>query len=218
MSIFQESIYNIVLAVQNTGIAHMVAGMPWTNVTAAARDQMLELLLQYELINGSMPELLSADIASVFQPHSLGHHVGLDVHDPVPGGLGRCRPSEDPSQPLVCPGRVLNTPPSRMTVVGPKPHYVSPLPQGVLEAGMVLTCEPGIYLNSAYLEEVAKTDKARFLNMPLIHKYMAEGLGGVRIEDMVVVQPDGKPPLVLSENIPRFPQTIAAWISGGKDE
>ena len=65
---------------------------------------------------------------------------------------------------------------------------------GVLEAGMILTVEPGLYIQSD--DEL----------------FPAEYRGiGIRIEDDVLVTADGC--INLSENIPHHPDEIEAWMA-----
>lgn len=64
---------------------------------------------------------------------------------------------------------------------------------GILEAGMVFTIEPGLYFQSDDL------------TVP----FEFRGIG-VRIEDDIVVTEDGA--VSLSSNIPRTPDAVEAWV------
>ena len=101
------SIYDIVLGAQNYALKNIKAGMTCHEVDSLARE--------YIASNGYANEF----------GHSLGHGVGINVHE-VP------RVSKDSPQ--------------------------------ILEENMVISVEPGIYIS---------------------------GLGGVRIEDLVIVKKDG---------------------------
>ncbi len=103
----QKKVYNAVKAAQQAGLDFMCAGVLAKDADAAARSV-----------------IASAGYAEFFR-HSLGHGVGLCVHE-LPN--------------------------------------LSPKSEIVLEENMVVTCEPGIYI---------------------------EGFGGVRIEDMVCIKKDG---------------------------
>lgn len=57
-----------------------------------------------------------------------------------------------------------------------------------LEPGMVVTVEPGVYFNQLMLDQFIGTE-SKFLNYDIVFKYFE--VGGVRIEDDVVVTADG---------------------------
>lgn len=103
----QKEIYRIVLEAQLATLAKLKAGMTGKEVDSVARDI-----------------IAAAGYGECFG-HSLGHSVGLEIHE-MPVSSQKC--------------------------------------SDVLEAGMLMTVEPGIYV---------------------------EGFGGVRIEDMVIVTEDG---------------------------
>jgi Xaa-Pro dipeptidase len=111
-------------------------------------------------VNGD--EALDAGLTSVFFPHGIGHLLGLQVHD-VGGVMGdlkggvRERPAGHPYLRL-----------TRM-----------------LEPGVVVTVEPGIYFIDSLL--TAAHDDAK--RAPLIDWVVVDELrpfGGIRIEDNVV--------------------------------
>lgn len=99
--------YNAVVHAQEAAVAAARAGLSCRELDSVARDI-----------------LAAADLAELFV-HSLGHGVGLEVH-------------EAPT--------------------------VSQRSESILEAGMVVTIEPGVYV---------------------------PGRGGIRIEDTVIIHPDG---------------------------
>ncbi len=101
------AIHRIVLGAQEYALANIKAGMTGREADLLARE--------YITANGYGQEF----------SHSLGHGIGVEVH-------------ESP--------------------------YLSPRSEDILEEGMVFSIEPGIYV---------------------------DGLGGVRIEDLVVVKKDG---------------------------
>lgn len=71
----------------------------------------------------------------------------------------------------------------------------------ILEPGMVVTVEPGIYFISSLLEPAfADPQKSKFLNEAKIREYW--DFGGVRIEDNVVITDDG------IENLTNCPRTV----------
>mmetsp|Transcript_6581 Transcript_6581/g.8355 ORF Transcript_6581/g.8355 Transcript_6581/m.8355 type:complete len:136 (-) Transcript_6581:83-490(-) len=108
-------------------------------------------------------------------PHGLGHFMGLDTHDV--GG----RPKNHPKQTL--------------------PGFSSLRCCVELRAGMVLTVEPGVYFND-YSIDSALNDPAMsiYINSEILERF--RGMGGVRIEDDVVVTRTGM------VNLTQCPRTV----------
>ena len=85
-----------------------------------AERVVLEELKKEGLLNDyDIDEMLAKRIASIFFPHGLGHFLGIDTHDVggYPDGIERIQ----------------------------KPGLKSLRTARVLEKGMVLTIEPGVY-------------------------------------------------------------------------
>jgi len=62
----------------------------------------------------------------------------------------------------------------------------------VLQENMVLTVEPGIYFNRAFVEIGEKNaKKSPFLNLPKIHDVLNVNIGGVRHENVLLVTKTG---------------------------
>lgn len=81
---------------------------------------MLKGLRDINLLQGDVDEMYEAGLAAIFQPHGLGHLLGIDVHD-VGGYL-----EGYPHRPV-------------------KPGIKNLRTARNLEAGMALTIEPGCY-------------------------------------------------------------------------
>jgi len=77
----QRLVYNIVLRTQADVVAQVRAGVTWTTLNTVARDSLTRYLLEAGLIQGTIAELTSNTVYSIFYPHGVGHSVGLDVHD-----------------------------------------------------------------------------------------------------------------------------------------
>jgi Xaa-Pro dipeptidase len=95
----------------------------------------------------------------VFFPHGIGHFLGIQVHD-VAG-----KPVPSPAE----------APFLRLT--------------RTLEAGMVVTIEPGLYFIPSLLEPLLAGPLAQHINTVILDEL--RGCGGVRLEDNVLVTETG---------------------------
>jgi Xaa-Pro aminopeptidase len=101
----------------------------------------------------------------------LGHMMGLDVHDME--GIGEQYVGYDPGV-------------QRSTQFGLKSLRMA----RVLEPGMVMTVEPGIYMIPTLMDKWrAEKRFMDFLNYDTIEKFRS--FGGIRVEDDVVVTEAG---------------------------
>lgn len=132
-------------------------------------------MLEHGFLKGSVKEMMENHIGPIFMPHGLGHFMGLETHDVGGYPEGTKRPTEPGFRNLRC-GRIL-------------------------EAGMVITVEPGLYFIKHCIETAKKNpNQAKFLNFEKIKEF--EDFGGVRIEDDVIVTPNG------AENMTTAPRTV----------
>ena len=172
----QKTIYDAVLAANRAVQAAMKPGTHWPDMHRLAERVIAERLRDAGLIRGELEELLHAHIPALFMPHGLGHLMGLDVHDVggYPEGTSR-----------------INEPGIRSLRCGRK-----------LEAGMVITVEPGIYFIDAVLRPaLADGSTSRYLVAEKLEHFRR--FGGVRIEDDVLVTVQG------SENFTQVPRQTA---------
>jgi len=171
----QAEIYNVVLASQQAVLDTMKPGVLWPDMHRLAYKVICEELKKIGLLKGDVHEMLKNHIAALFMPHGLGHFLGIDTHDPggYPPGIER----------IMEPG-------------------IKSLRSGrILESGMVITVEPGIYFIEHLLEPAFKDPvKSQFLNVDKLKNYMK--FGGIRIEDDVIVTETG------IENMTTAPRTI----------
>ncbi|OJJ50448.1 hypothetical protein ASPZODRAFT_57249 [Penicilliopsis zonata CBS 506.65] len=168
-----RSIYEIVLQMQVECIEMLKAGVQWEEVHSLAHRIAIRGLLKLGILRGTEDELFEKRVSVAFFPHGLGHYLGMDTHDT--GG----NPNYDDKDSMFRYLRV----------------------RGRLPAGSVVTVEPGIYFCRFII--------APFLESPELNKYIdAEVLehywsvGGVRIEDNVLVTNDGY------DNLTTAPKTI----------
>lgn len=161
----QVAIYEAVLAANDAVQKAAKDGVFWTDMHILANRVLLEKLVQIGLVRGSIDDMMAAGINGVFQPHGLGHLIGLDVHD-VGGYLDTCPPR--PTAPGTTSLRFARR----------------------LLAGMYVTIEPGCYFIDHLLDEaLADPVKSGFLVREVVQRF--RGFGGVRIEDDVLVTKDG---------------------------
>lgn len=171
----QRAIFNAVAAAQKAVMEAMRPGVRWADMHKLAERVILQHLLALGLLhNGTVEEMERAFLGSVFMPHGLGHLMGKNVHDVggYPCGVER------PKEPGVCYLRTARS----------------------LEAGMVITVEPGVYFNDPTLDKALRNpDQARFINLDVLARF--RGFGGVRLEDDVLVTETG------ADNLTILPMT-----------
>lgn len=77
----QKLIYEAVLKA-NLAIADAAKpGVSWKDMHLLAIKVLLEELKVGGLVKGDVQEMIKAGVGAIFQPHGLGHLLGLDVHD-----------------------------------------------------------------------------------------------------------------------------------------
>lgn len=116
----QKLIYEAVLRARDAVLSAAKPGVFWTDMHLLANREMLMALKNGGLLIGDVDGMIAVGLNEIFQPHGLGHLLGLDVHD-VGGYL---------------PGH-----PQRST----KPGLRKLRTARQLLAGMVITVEPGCY-------------------------------------------------------------------------
>lgn len=187
----QREIYELVLKAQEAAIKEMQPGKPLYSGHPKATSVIARGLYDLGLLT---------DTASVWQKefytiYQINHYLGLGVHDPGDYGL---------------PGAFIRDLIAVDTAIG-RP----------LEAGMVLTVEPGIYLRENGLAQLSETFGGRVSDeeiseftdrvSPVYEKYVNIG---VRIEDDVLITKAGN--IVLSKGIPKDPDEIEKIMSRNK--
>lgn len=70
----QKTIYNIVYQAQEEAFKRCREGVSWQELNQVARDVVTEGLVRLGIA-------ATKEEANKYYPHSLGHHIGLDVHD-----------------------------------------------------------------------------------------------------------------------------------------
>uniref|UniRef100_A0A5G2QM19 Xaa-Pro dipeptidase n=1 Tax=Sus scrofa TaxID=9823 RepID=A0A5G2QM19_PIG len=180
----QKAIYEAVLRSCRAVMNSMKPGVWWPDMHRLADRVHLEELTRIGILTGSVDAMVQVHLGAVFMPHGLGHFLGIDVHDVggYPEGVERI---DEPGL------RSLRT----------ARH---------LQAGMVLTVEPGIYFIDHLLDEaLADPARACFFNCEVLQRF--RGFGGVRIEEDVVVTNSG---MELLTCVPRTVEEIEACMAG----
>lgn len=131
----QKLIYNAVLKARDAVIATAKPGVAWTDMHLLANRVMLTSLKEGGLLVGDVEEMVRAGLNEVFQPHGLGHLLGLDVHDV---------------------GGYLTGHPERSKQAGVRKLRTA----RTLLAGMVLTIEPGCYFIDCVSVEIINASKS----------------------------------------------------------
>ncbi|MCK9515769.1 MAG: aminopeptidase P N-terminal domain-containing protein [Ottowia sp.] len=172
----QRTLYELVLEAQKQAVAATRAGARFDDPHDAAVRVLTQGMLDLGLLDsnrvGSVDEAVAQRAYARFYMHRTSHWMGMDVHDcgsyVEPSERDQITEQRDPLS-----GKQVQKRPSR-----------------ILQPGMVLTIEPGIYVRPT--EGVPE----EFWNI------------GIRIEDDAVVTPDGCE--LLTRDVPVAPDEIEA--------
>jgi len=144
-------------------------GVHWDVLHLHAHKVLIDGFLKLGIFKGDPEAILQTGVTLSFFPHGLGHSLGLDVHD----SLQYLRTTQtDSSETRSVPEKLF--------------RYLRI--RQVLEENMVLTVEPGCYFPPQLMEEHGAW-KSEFVDKEKLKEYCE--VGGVRIEDVVVVR-DGQ--------------------------
>ncbi|RKP31777.1 hypothetical protein METBISCDRAFT_13406 [Metschnikowia bicuspidata] len=156
-------IYNIVLKMQKLAMAMIRPGALWDAIHLETHRVLIREFVKLGIFKDCGEDtIFELNISVGFFPHGLGHLLGMDTHD-----------------------------------VGGRPNYEDPDPKlrylrlrRPLQAGMVLTDEPGVYFSPFLLKEILKDPKKlQYINTEVLDKYYY--VGGVRIEDDLLITEAG---------------------------
>ncbi|WP_136067692.1 Xaa-Pro dipeptidase [Modicisalibacter radicis] len=142
-------------------IAELRPGLDYVALHERMHLELGRLLSEQALIECSSEAAVERGITRAFCPHGLGHSLGLQVHDVA----GRC---DSRGEPLPAPER---DPALRLT--------------RTLEAGMVVTMEPGFYIIPMLLEPLQAEPAGRDIDWAGVARLAPHG--GIRIEDNIVI-------------------------------
>lgn len=181
-----RDIYETVRDMQNQVMEKIKPGASWESLHILSHKVLIKNLRRLGIFKKefSEEEIYKRRASCGFYPHGLGHLLGLDVHD-----------------------------------VGGKPNYEDADPyfkylrlRRQLEENMVVTNEPGCYFNVFLIKEFLDKfpERAEVVDMQVLKKYMY--IGGVRIEDDILVTANGYENL---NKITSDPDEIEKIVSNG---
>jgi Xaa-Pro dipeptidase len=148
-------------AAQRELCGEIVAGRDYREVHLSAHRILGDVMQRVGLIKLPGQAALEAGVTSVFFPHGIGHLLGLQVHD-VGGVMGDVQGRERQR---------------------PEGHPYLRLTR-MLEPGVVVTVEPGIYLIHSLLAAAQADARRAHIDWAVVEEL--KPFGGVRIEDNVV--------------------------------
>ena len=162
-----QAMVDAVDAAQQAMCAQVRAGFDYKRLHLDAHLALGSILRDFGLVRISPEAALDSGVSSAFFPHGIGHGIGLQVHE-VAGFA-----ASDAGG----------------TIPKPDGHPYLRLTR-VLEPGMAVTIEPGIYFIDMLLEKIKADGHADAVDWKRVDAFRP--FGGIRIEDDVVCT-DGAP-------------------------
>ncbi|MEO0407537.1 MAG: aminopeptidase P family protein [Cyanobacteria bacterium P01_A01_bin.135] len=186
----QRDIYEVVLAAHDAAIAALAPGVEYRDIHWRACRTLTEGLVALGILTGKVDDLLEQDAHALFFPHGVGHLLGLDVHDMEDlGDVAGYAPGRRRSDRFGLGYLRLDRP---------------------LQAGMVVTIEPGFYQVPAILNDPQRRSRYQeMVNWPKLSQ-LAD-VRGIRIEDDVLITAAG--PEVLTAELPTQATAIEALVA-----
>ncbi len=168
----QKDLYNIVLNAHNAAVEALRPGVFYKDVHLLACEKLVDGLSAVGLMKGNAKEAVAAGAHAMFFQCGLGHMLGLDTHD-----------MEDLGEEYVG---------YTNTFKKSKEFGLKSLRLGrQLEAGFVLTVEPGIYIIPELIDMWKAGNKhTEFINYDVLETY--RDFGGIRIEEDFLITETGK--------------------------
>lgn len=146
--------------VQRDCCARVRPGQSYPELHLHAHHALAGILREQGFIRMSAESAVESGVSSTFFPHGLGHYIGLQVHD-----IGGFQAAE-----------------SGGSLPKPEGHPYLRLTR-LLDAGQVMTIEPGLYFIDMLLAELKRKPQARDIDWEKVDRFRK--YGGVRIEDDV---------------------------------
>ncbi|HEY9883845.1 MAG TPA: aminopeptidase P family protein [Thermosynechococcaceae cyanobacterium] len=166
----QRAIYDVVLAAHDACIAAISPGVEYRELHLLAAQTIAAGLVDLGILRGQVDDLVEQDAHALFFPHGVGHLLGLDVHDME--DLGDLAGYET--------GRVRS---DRFGL-----NYLRL--DRPLQAGMVVTIEPGFYQVPAILQDPERRSRYQAV-VDWNRLAQFADVRGIRIEDDVLLTATG---------------------------
>ncbi len=187
----QKDIYDVVLAAHDACIAQIQPGVEYADIHRTACTTIAQGLVDLGILHGQVADLVDLDAHALFFVHGVGHLLGLDVHDMEDlGDLAGYAPGRQRSDRFGLKYLRLNRP---------------------LQAGMLVTIEPGFYQVPALLNDPERRSAYQsVVNWDRLAQFA--DVRGIRIEDDVLVTESGSE--VLTAALPTNAAAIEQQMQG----
>ncbi|MBE7382970.1 MAG: aminopeptidase P family protein [Leptolyngbya sp. SIO1E4] len=189
----QRPLYEVVLAAHDACIAAARPGVEYRDLHLLACRTLAAGLVDLGILKGQPDSLIAQDAHALFFPHGVGHLLGLDVHDMEDlGDLAGYAPGRQRSDRFGLAFLRLDRP---------------------LQAGMVVTIEPGFYQVPAILGDPARRERYdSVVNWERLAEF--QDVRGIRIEDDVLITASGCE--VLTAALPSQPDEVEAAVNSAE--
>jgi Xaa-Pro aminopeptidase len=168
----QKELYNVVLNSMDYAISMLKPGVRYKDIHLAACQKLVQGLTDVGIMKGDAAEAVEAGAHTMFFQCGLGHMLGMDTHD-----------MEDLGEQYVGYTDALK---KETSIFGLKSLRLG----RELEAGFVLTVEPGIYIIPELIDRWQSENKYdEFINYDVLNTY--RDFGGIRIEDNFLITDTG---------------------------
>lgn len=166
-------------AAQRGLAAQIIAGRDYREVHLSAHRALGDVLKRTGITKVPGEAAVDLRLTGVFFPHGIGHLLGLQVHD-VGGVMGDAEGRERKR---------------------PEGHPYLRLTR-ILEPGVVVTVEPGLYFIDSLLAAARADDRRKHIDWAVVEEL--KPFGGIRIEDNVATT-DGAPENMTREAFAKAP-------------
>jgi Xaa-Pro aminopeptidase len=184
----QRHIYDIVLHAHESSVAMLKPGVLYRDIHLNACEKLAEGLQQMGIMKGDIKEAVTMGAHALFFPCGVGHMMGLDTHD-----------MENLGENYVG----YNNEIIKSTQFGLKSLRLG----RPLEAGFVITVEPGLYFNPGLIDEwEAEKKHVSFINYEKLKEF--RNVCGIRVEEDFLITAHGSK--LLGKQLAKTPTEIEA--------